>query len=227
MGDKRNKSGRFAGAALAVSLAIPLSGCIAAAVPLAYAAIAATSGFEAYKVVQTSTGGSIHVGFVGQDGKENPPQPLPTVRRVAVWPSDEGNVRFAEKLSASGRFDVTPPARVAVILAGAKMATDLTQLTEREQVDAFETVCQESHADLIFASRALGSSVNANTFSLSRANTTSRADLFAFSCAKRSIIWRDQIALVIDLGEKVPSTAEIAQAGGDAWAERVMQAPTI
>src|SRR3954467_7381407 len=99
MGYARVQSARFAAPALTVLLAFSLTGCIAAAVPLALAVEAATvgvAGFSIYKTVQTTSGGSVQIAFPGKDGKQSPAQPLPTMRRVAVWPHDQGNVHFAE-----------------------------------------------------------------------------------------------------------------------------------
>jgi hypothetical protein len=126
-----------------------LSGCVAAAVPLMMGAsvgVAALSGFELYKVVQLEGGGSARIEFPGKDGKTAPPQPLPAFRRAAVWPGDEGDVRFAERLQSSARFSsVVAPAAVSAILADTKTAVDLKQLYDAmrvgEQLCAF--FCRE------------------------------------------------------------------------------------
>ena len=211
-------------------LAVGLSGCVAAAIPLYYAAsagIAAYSGFTVYKSVQLTSGGSVSVASQGKDGKAAPAQPLPVVRRVAVWPENEGEVLFSEHLTKSGRYDVTPPARVSVILADAKIPRNLNELTQAEQTTAFNTVCKVSGAEMIFADRTLGTSADQKNFSLSRANITSTVELLAFSCAQQTMVWRDQMALIVELGGKVPSTGEMMQVAADAWADRVMQAPSI
>jgi len=230
MGYTRDQAARFTGAAMAVLLAFSLSGCIAAAIPLAIAAEAAVvgvTGFGIYKTVQTASGSSFQVAFPGKDGKATMPPPLPVVRRVAVWPGDEGDVRFAEHLAKSGRFDVTPPSTVSVMLTNAKIASSLKLLTEQEQTKAFQSVCKETNAELIFASRDLGQTADANVFSLSRSNVTARADLLGFSCAKNAVVWRDQIALIMEVGGSQPSSAEMNEAAAEAWADRVLQAPTI
>lgn len=170
---------------------------------------------------------TLQVAFVGMDGKESAPQPLPKVRRVAIWPGDAGDVRFAEKLTETGRFDVTTPGRVSAILSDAKITPDLGTLTTQEQTNAFATVCRQANVDLIFASHALGASSATNTFSFSRANVTYKADLLGFSCTANQIVWRDQIAVIIGVGSTAPSAAEINDAGASAWADRVMQAISI
>jgi len=230
MGYAGVRSARFAAPALTVLLAFPLTGCIAAAIPLALAteaAVVGATGFGIYKTVQTASGSSFQVAFPGKDGKPSMPPPLPVARRVAVWPGDEGDVRFADHLARSGRFDVTPPSTVSMMLTNAKIGPSLKLLTEQEQTQAFQTLCKESNADLIFASRDLGQSGDANAFSFSRAKITAKADLFGFSCPKGAIVWRDQIALIMEVGGSLPSSAEMNEAAAQAWADRVLQAPTI
>jgi hypothetical protein len=201
-----------------------LSGCIAAALPLAFAGMAA-SGFMAYKTIQLAGGGSLEIEFPGKDGKTVPPQPLPAFRHVAVWPGDEGDVRFAERLQSSARFSsVVAPAAVSAILADTKTAVDLKQLTEQEKGEAFDRVCQRAKVEFIFASTSQGASENSNSFSFQRANITYTADLLGYSCAQHKIAWRDQMALVIDVAGSVSNTAAMNRAGADAWAERVFQA---
>ena len=212
-----------------VVLAVGLSGCVAAAIPLYYAAsagIAAYSGFTVYKSVQLTSGGSVSVAFEGKDGKAAPAQPLPLVRRVAVWPENEGEVIFAERLTKSERYDVTPPGRVSSILMDAKITRNLNELTQAEQTNAFNTVCKVSGVEMVFADRTLGTSSDQNNFSLSRANITSTVELLAFSCAEQKMVWREQMALIVELGGKVPSTGEMMRVAADAWADRVMQAPS-
>ena len=153
--------------------------------------------------------------------------PLPAFRRVAVWPGDEGDVRFAERLQSSARFSsVAAPAAVSAILADAKTPIDLKQLTEQEKAEAFELVCKRAKVEFVFAAVSLGASENNNSFSFSRANVTYTADLLGFSCAQHQIVWRDQMALVLDVGGSVSNASEMNRAGGDAWADRVLQAPT-
>jgi hypothetical protein len=184
-------------------------------------------GFETYKTVQLSSGGSVQIDFPGKDGKTAPPQPLAPGRRVAVWPGDEGDVDFAQKLQSSGKFEtVVGPASVGRILADAKQPSDLKQMTDQEQSDAFSAVCRSAKVDLVFGSRSLGTSSNTNSFSMSRATVTAKADLLGYSCAQHTIVWRDQIALVMNLGgnSTQSSSSELNQAVADAWADRVFEA---
>jgi hypothetical protein len=180
-------------------------------------------GLSTYKLVQTESGGSVGIDFPkGKDGKVLPPQPLTPVSRAAVWPGDAGTVRFAEKLGQAG-LKVSPPATVLAKLADLHPTVDLNQVTEAERDEAFDAVCKRLGVELVFAARSLGTSSDSNTFSLSRATVTSKADLLAYSCARKQIVWTDQIVLVVELGAShTPTSSEIAQVGGDAWAERVL-----
>lgn len=199
--------GRAAGLIVLAGAAPVLSGCIAAAIPVALAAEGAfvgLSGFEVYKTVQTASGSSVKIAFPGKDGKETPAPPLPIMRRVAVWPGDEGDVRFAEHLAKSGRFEVTPPSTVSVMLTNDKLPSSLKLLTEQEQATAFTAVCRDANVEFIFASKPLGQTADANVFSFSRASVTAKADLLGYSCNQSAIVWRDQIALIIEVGGSAP-----------------------
>lgn len=220
---------RFGAVGLSLCAAFALSGCVAAAIPIMLAAtVGATAleGFALYKTVQTSSGGSIKVAFPGKDGKETLPQPLPIIRKVAVWPGDEGDVHFADRLAKSGRFDVIPPSTVSVALANENVTSNLRLLTEDEEIKAFAVACRDTKVEFIFASRSLGASSDTSVFSFSRANVTYKAELLGFSCDQNAIVWRDQIALIVEIGAKIPSDAEINAAASDAWADRILEAPS-
>lgn len=208
--------------------ALFLSGCVAAAIPLVMATSVAglgVAGFGMYKAVQLSSGGSVKIGFAtGPDGKKKPPEPLPAGRRVAVWPGSGGEVEFSEHLQRSGRFDVVPPATVARTLAAGHYSTDLKQLTDGEMSAEFQHVCNAKHVDFVFADRDLGISTNDNMWSLSRANVTAKSDLFGYGCHQQSIVWRDQIIIVMEVGGHTEATPEVQRIAGDAWAERLLSA---
>ena len=151
--------------------------------------------------------------------------PLPAAKKISIWPADEGAVLFAQKLSQSGRFEVNSPASISGILANQKISADLKTLTAQEQASAFATVCRETQSDMIFDWHNLGSRGNENFLSLSRANVTYDSELVAFACKQRSIVWTEQIIIVVELGgNSPPSSREINQAAAEATADRVIQA---
>jgi hypothetical protein len=211
--------------AAAISISTALCGCIAAAlVPLV--AEGGAIGFGRYKLFQTAGGGSVGIDFLkGPDGKTLPPQPIPAVHRVAVWPGDVENVHFAEKLQNRGRYDVVGPASVSMILTDTKTSNDLRQMTDHERDAAFSVICRRTAAAMVFGGRPLGTTANTNSFSFSYANITMTEDLFGYSCAKRQVVWRDQLTAVAQISDSNASNSEIDGAAGDAWGDRVLQAP--
>ncbi len=201
-----------------------LSGCIAA-VPLMIAGEGAAVGYSGYKLVQTGTGGSVGVHFRMNGDKEAPPEALPPLHAVAVWPSTRREVAFAEKLEQAHRFRVVAPATIFADLADVKVPEDLNQMTDEERNSAFATVCRREHVDMVFAARSLGTTSNDNAFSLSRANVTNSADVMGYSCATKRVAWTDELSLIIELGSSTPpSDTELATVAGNAWADRVVQA---
>jgi len=222
--DIRRYRRRVAAPAAIALLSLPLSGCIAAIPLIAYGGMA-VSGFMAYKTVQLAGGGSVAIEFPGKDGKTAPPQPLPAFRRVAIWPGDEGEVKFAERLQSSARFAaVVAPAAMSAVLAEDKTPIDLRQLTEQEKGQAFDRICAREKVEFIFAATTEGASSNSNMFSFSAANVTYTSDLFGYSCSQHQIVWRDKMALVVKAAGSVSNSSEMNQAGADAWSERVFQA---
>jgi hypothetical protein len=218
--------------ALLGSLVGSLSGCVGPLIAGAEVVAGAVThsnmnnvpGFAVYKTVATPSGGSVVIQFPSKDGKAEPPPALPAAQRVAIWPGDEAEVTFANRLSASGKYKVIPPATVSALLQKNGIDSDLRKLTDDEQQAAFETICRDKKAEQVLASHSLGETQNK---SVRYAYTTAvfKADLLAFSCRDHAITWRDQIALTTETsGNHIASAQEINQAGADAWADRIMQA---
>lgn len=219
--------GRLAPVMCVIGVSAGLSGCVAlaAAAPLISVGMAAFSGFEAYKTIQLAGGSSVEIEFPGKDGKTAPPERLPSAKRVAVWPGDPINVQFAQKLEQSGRYRIVGPATVAADLANAKLPTDLNQMMDQERDSAFASACRSTGADLLFAAQSQGTQTNSNVLSFSSANVTSKVALFGYSCSAHAVVWQDEMQLVVSVGSgSTPSDAALAQAAGDAWADRVIQA---
>lgn len=208
---------------------IGLSGCLAAAVPVMMAVSAAgvaASGFGLFKTVQTTTGGAVRIGFGSADEKDvPPPDPLPAGRKVAIWPGDEKEVKLAERLSGTGRFDVTSPSAVARTLASRDIPVDFRQLTASEQADGFQQVCRAHQVDLVLAAKDEGTSTSSNFFSFNRANITQTFSLSAYDCRSGQVGWRDRMAVVMEMGGQTPAAGEVATIAGEAWAERLLDAP--
>lgn len=208
-------------------LALGLSACAAAAIPLTAAEVG-LGGFQAFKLVQTATGGSVGVSFPqNKDGKEIPPAALPAATKIAIWPSDEVEMYLAENLIHARRFDVVTPGKVRVVLANAQVSQNIKDLTDREQLGAFDIVCRKTRSDLVLAARDEGSVTRGNSLSFASAEKVSKDELMVFSCPRRAVVWRDQMTLKVVLGDKTPSATEISKVGGDAWGKRIVAAEIV
>lgn len=210
--------GKFGRVAAVVCAASQLSGCVAAAIPLAALAMPAISGFVLYKAYKTVSGGSAEVSFTSKS-----PSPLSPVTRIAVWPGDEGSVRLAEQLASSGKT-ITSPSAVAGHLAAQGLSTSLQLMTEAERAAAYAAVCRRAQVELVFATMAGGVEVNRNLLSFSGPNHTYRANITAYSCGQQAIVWRDEMSVVVEGEGRQPANSEISQVAAQAWAERILEA---
>lgn len=212
-------------------IVIILSGCAAAVLPVMLASYA-VAGFSVYKVVQTSDGGGeISISFASEDDKLTPPPPLPAGNRVAVWPEDAAGMflsrqstYLAEALMQSTVFDVTTPSSVSMVLEAEGISNTLLSLTSKERTSVFSTVCDGANVDIVFASQEQGDlETNVNAFSLSRNNMRTSANMFAYSCSDKSMVWNEQMMITIE-GGKSSATAEINKIVAETWVERILEA---
>ncbi|MFC3053619.1 hypothetical protein [Kordiimonas pumila] len=192
--------------------ALSLSGC--AAVPLFMLVGVGAATFAVHKVVQTQSGGEIKVAFPAVDGREAPPQPLPSGRTVAVWSNGEREERFIAALRASGTFTV-------------HSLPEIEASTGADMTDAFMAACQTSKADLIFAATDEDVSKKKNLLSIDRAATTYTLHLLVFSCTENTVTWKDRMALIVEQGKIQPTESELQQVAGDMWAERILVAKNM
>ena len=219
-----------ANGAVLLGLSTFLSGCVALAVPLmAVTSVGAMglTGFGMFKVVQTAGGGKVAVGFGSKDSKTiPPPQPLPLVRSIAIWPNTDREVFLAERLIASQRFKVTTPSAAARSLTSLTVDVDLKSKTVAEQSQDFDKLSRAVGADLVLAAKDIGMSVKGGFFQMKRGGFTTTSDLIGYSCRGRSVVWRDTMAVTQQTGSTIASDGEVAKIAGDAWAERILQAPS-
>lgn len=202
-----------------VALAFPLlSGCAAALVPMTIGMVA-VSGFQAYKTIQLTTGGSAKVAF--DTGGSNTPL-TPEVRRVAVWQNGAREIRLTERLVATGRFEVLSPNATAEALRKTGAQPVAGTMTSQEQAAFYGAICKATKADVVLFAGDQGINFNSNMWSLERANNTRVIDLSAFSCAANSITWTDRMNVKVEVAGSVPPEGEIARVAGDAWADRLL-----
>ena len=200
-----------------------VGGC--AALPLVGMGLSAASyAYGAMNVVHLTSGGSVGIGFGSASERETvPPTPLRAAQRLAIWPGGTREVRLAERLQGNGRT-VVSPVEVGRILGASNLPASLGQLTEGEQAAAFRQVCRGARADLVLAALDEGSSERHGLLSLNRAGTRTTTRLLAFDCAAEAIVWRDTMFATIEMGRATPNEGEVAQALGQAWADRILTA---
>ena len=201
-------------------MAVSLSGCIVAAIPLimvAAGAGVALTGFVVYKSVQTSGGGNVRVAFGSTEkDKATPPQPLPTARDVSVWPGGQREIRLVEKLQAANAYRSVNLVR-GVDAGGLGGADD-------QRAKAFDGACATQPVDLIFAAVDLGEKVDSNMLSFKRGSLTHKLNLVAYSCAQHKAVWVDAMAVIVESGNNPTPQAEIDNIAADAWADRLAMA---
>lgn len=221
---------RVANGAILLSLSVLMSGCVAIALPLMAAGTLAgmgIAGFSMFKTVQTMTGGKVAVGFGSKDSKTvPPPQPLPLVKTIGIWPNGDREVFLAESLIASGRFKVITPSSAGRSLASLAVDFDLSSKTMAEQSQDFDKLCGAVKADLILAAKDIGLSSNSGFFKIKRGGFTISSELIGYSCTNHSVVWRDTMAVTQETGGSSTADGEVAKIAGEAWAERILSAPS-
>ncbi len=200
------------------ALSVQLSGCLIAAVPLVMAAGAAgvaVAGFAVYKTVQTTSGGTVRIGFGSSDPKHpTPPKPLPLGTTVAVLGDGVREMKFTSSLRASARFR-------------AVYADPTHFVPGSAEAPAYEALCRRTRADLVFAAVDLGQTVQSNILSFSRGGLTQKLSLVAYGCTTHQVAWSDTMAIVIEAGGKPTPQSEIDTITGQAWSERIVQAKAL
>jgi len=207
---------------LLVALAVPLSGCIAAA-PLLLAASVATTGYLGYKTYQTISGAEVSVDFVGETIDPSASQSLGDADVFAFWASsDRTLVVAAEQVEQLFGFsEVISPSRAASILRRENLPLGVGGLTSHERMEAFEQYARTANADLVFAISEQGYEQSMNMLSLSRAQTTYRFHLYLYGKEAQAFLWTTEFQLIVGVGGSTPSSAELEDVVGRAIAERL------
>ena len=217
-----------------VVLSFLVQGCMAVAGAVAVGMVAG-GVFVVYKTVQLATGGEVEVRFAETTIPANDQATLSRARRIAVWPTPDpyavanwwpggGDIRLTEELQRYGHFDVVTPHTVKKTAASYGVSTELTELTQRERLQAFETVGNALHADLILY-HPLGSwGYDMKPLSFKRGEGTIAFSINVYSTSSRSLIWEQKGQFVIIGGRKTifgkPEGEEMQQILTSAVAEK-------
>jgi hypothetical protein len=208
--------------AVLIAAGLVLGGCAAAMVaPLIVSA--AVTAYGGYKVIQTSTGGSVEIAIDQSKVSDAQRAQLRSVRKLAVWPEKTGGaVMLADALVEGDRFEVISPSRVAAALNKLGFSDNLALITARERNDVFLKVCVETGADALISDRAVGGSDNLNMWSFERANITREFLVFVFGRRANETILTLPVAVRVLVGGTIPSSEEVAKVANGELAKTVI-----
>ena len=173
----------------------------------------AASGFAVYKTVQLATGGKVEVRFAESEISANTQVTLSQLRKIAVWPSPDpysvvnwwprgDDIRLTELLQRYGYFAIATPNTVQKVANSRGIATDLSQLTQNERLDAFQAVANELGVDGIIAF-SLGSwGYDMKPFSFKRGEGTIAFSVVTYSTLGRNLAWEQDGQFAIIGGRK-------------------------
>lgn len=134
------------------------------------------------------------------------PQPLSEARTVAVWPQDEGEKIFAQRI-AQGAI-VYGPDQIVPILESVRI--NPRQVTDEQRLVGLNAICDKTRVERVYGGRN----------SKKESSTIFSVELFAYSCQEKSFTWLDKELLVAPGG---PSPA-LESVAAVAWANRVLLA---
>ncbi len=204
---------------LLIPMTLILQGCVAA-LPVA---LLATSGFQTYKAIQTSTGGSVEVRFQDSAAKGDEQRPVVSIKRLAVWPGGSVNVKLAELLQKNGSYEVTTPNTVKTALEKTNnQSITFDQLTENEKTQLFMQTGKTLGVDGILVYEERGGSSDIKYWSFGRAEATTDFTLRIVSPEIGKVIWVQDGQIVSKVGSKVPPSGEVEQIVASACVEKIL-----
>lgn len=210
---------------VALCFLLTVQGCVAA-LPIAYpiyvAASYAMGGFVAYKTVQMTTGGEAEVRFKDSKLSAKNQEALSSLKRLAIYPGSQKDVRLAEALGKSGKFDIITPYSVQKALPDTIKFTGIKQMTEQEKRLHALKLCNALNADGIFVYSESGHSYDTSYWSLKRSEAIVKFQANVFSVEHDGIIWTQEGEIVLKTGSNVPPQDEVDQIVVSAIAEKFL-----
>ncbi len=212
--------------ALLICVCVLLSGCLAA-IPLIQAASLAASGAVVVKGYRTSTGGSVSVAFPEETIPQDKKTFLTNIKKLAIWPDSQIEVRIAEVLQEAGQISVVTPGKTGVLIRKLELPKRIASMTKNEMILAFRTICDESGADALLTFKSLGGKTNMNMFSFSRTNHKSQYKMFIYSRTTDDIAYTEVAETTIEIGGSMPGQQEILQIYAKLFSERLLTLMSI
>jgi hypothetical protein len=212
----RNKLYMFA--VLLITI-LSLSGCMAAA--------ALPAALPAFKTLQGSlpaSGDGVEVTF-----KKNDSSPLTSdVRRVAIMPGGQWETELANSLEADTRFDVVTPNATSAALVKAGVQPSFGSMTDKEQSALYASACRTTRSDMLLFAKHGAVTPNIGFWTLDRHHTAQVAEISAFSCGDKRIVWNDTMTVKILLGGGTAAPQEkVNKIAGIAWANRLLSTSKV
>lgn len=205
------------------AFALPLGGCVAAAIPLMTAATLGTTAWGGLKLYQSASGSEIGIAFEDERIAADAQSYVQAADVIGFWASlDTTLISTAERIEAAGLFNtVITPSRGASFIQSHNLPTDVKLLTSGERESAFRSYANAVGADLVVALSELGVERDTNILSLSRAQARYQHQLFIYSAAADREIFKGRMITRLGMGSDLPSADEIESVIGQAIADRI------
>ncbi|MBW2063363.1 MAG: hypothetical protein JRJ03_00380 [Deltaproteobacteria bacterium] len=199
-----------------------LQGCGAAAIPILYAGAA----FDAYKIVEFSTGGKAKISF--EESATLDKESLSLIKSLAIYPAGGGSLfpqnsektKMAELLQKESSYHIITPHSVSEILPEQERHLGLGTRTEEEKMTHIAKLCQDLKADAMLLISYGGFGHNISIIKRSEIKVPFEIELIA---QDGRYIWQQKGELIIESGAKWPTTEEKAQVFSSTVAEKFLE----
>jgi uncharacterized protein YgiM (DUF1202 family) len=192
-----------------------LSSCMAPALmPLLSVASFASAGFDIYKGVQLTTGGSAEMRF--KEAKDSPKiseedkRFLVSVKRTAIYPGTTDQVALAEALAKNKDYDVIGPYSVRKVMSESDRYLDLKEMTNEERIQYASRLCNALKADGLFALTTSEGAVKSHAWSMERGEVAVDFRVELISASRKKIVWYQTGELILKVGANKPAEKEVA-----------------
>lgn len=192
-----------------------LSGCMAPALlPLLNVASFAAGGFDIYKGVQLTTGGSAEMRFKEPKGapkiSEGDKKFLSSINRPAVYPGTTDQVALAEALAKNKEYDVIGPYSVRKAMSESDKFLKLEEMTEEERAAYAVRLCNTLKADGLLVLLTSEGATKMHNWSLDRPEIAVDFKIELISPSRKKIVWSRDGELVLKFGSNKPAEKEVA-----------------
>lgn len=202
-----------------------LQGCFAPALlPAISAASMAMGGFQMYKGVQLTTGGTAEIRFADNKVSEEDRKALAEIKSIGIYPGTQDNIMLADAMAEKKRFKIVTPYTIEQALNKKGKYVHFESLAEFEKVEKACQVCKVIGADSILLLRASEGGTTANIYSLKRAEAKAEITAVLYSAVHKRKVWSQDGELVLKVGANSPAEKEVGQLIASAVTDKFMEA---